>query len=185
MPKKIVQPKETILKYAREILETEGYEALNVRNLAKCSGVSVGTIYNYFEDKRVLDMYVMTAFWSEYEQLVQTILTDDSRDFYGKLRKIESEMNHFVTLFRDLFSQVMQNKNHTYSEKERSTKNQMIKRMSLMLEREILKENPDLATGTPNPEDIADWIMNSMMMINHMKGMNYPQLEKFIKKMMA
>ena len=185
MPKKIVQPKETILKYAREILENEGYEALNVRNLAKCSGVSVGTIYNYFEDKKVLDMYIMTAFWSEYELLVQTILADDSKDFYKKLQEIESEMNRFVAIFRDLFSQAMQSRNNAYSEKERSTKNQMIKRMSLMLEREILRENPKLANETPNAEDIADWIMNSMMMINHMKGMNYPQLEKFIKKMMA
>lgn len=185
MPKKIEQPKETILKYAREILKTEGYEGLSVRALAKKSGVSIGTIYNYFEDKQGLDMYLMMDFWSEYERWAQQVLSDTSLDFYDRLKKIADEMMRFVNLFKDLFAQLFQSRARGYSDKERGAKNQMIRRMASALNQQILNENPALASASPNSEEIADWIMTSLMMVNHMNSMSYDQLEKFIKKVMA
>lgn len=185
MPKKIDQPKETIIKVAREILADEGYDGLSIRNLAKRSGVSIGTIYNYFEDKKVLDMFVMAAFWQEYELKVQVIFKQSNVGFYDKLNEVEAEMNRFISSFRDLFSQVFQSRKHSYSEREQDVKNQMIKRMSKLLEEEIIKENPNLSTSSPNAEEISNWILTSMMMVNHMKGMTYSELEKFIKKIMV
>lgn len=185
MPKKIDQPKETILKYAIEILEVEGYEGLNIRALAKKSGVSIGTIYNYFEDKQGLDMYLMLNFWNSYEQLVQRVLTDESQDFYVRLKTVADEMNRFVSIFTNLFAQLFQSRVHGYTEQEKGVKNQMIQRMAATLNAQILKENPALATTSPNSEEIASWIMNSLMMVNHMKSMDYEQLEKFIRKVMA
>lgn len=185
MPKKIDQPKETILKYAREILEIEGYEGLNIRSLAKKSGVSIGTIYNYFEDKQGLDMYLMMDFWNAYEQLVQKTLSDETKDFYVRLQTVAKEMNRFVSLFTNLFAQLFQSRVHGYTEQEKGVKNQMIQRMAITLNAQILKENPALANASPNSEEIAAWIMNSLMMVNHMKSMEYDQLEKFIRKVMA
>lgn len=185
MPKKIDQPKETIIKYARQILEQEGYDGLNIRVLAKQSGVSIGTIYNYFEDKKGLDMYLMMDFWQEYELLVQQILQDSEMDFYFKLRKMATEMERFVTMFTALFSQLFQSRHRGYSEQERGVKSQMIRRMAATLNEEILKENPKLKNSSPNSVEISDWIMTSLMMVNHMKSMNYEQLEVFIKKVMA
>lgn len=185
MPKKINQPKETIIKVAREILQNEGYDGLSIRNLAKRSGVSIGTIYNYFEDKKVLDMFVMAAFWQEFEVKVQVVFEQTDVGFYEKLSEVEAEMNRFVSAFRDLFSQVFQSRKHSYSEREQAVKNQMIKRMSNLLEEEILKKNPNLSTSSPSAEEIADWILTSMMMVNHMKGMTYPALEKFIRIIMV
>lgn len=184
MPKKIPMPKETIVKVARELLETEGYGALSIRNLATKSGVSIGTIYNYFEDKRMLDVHLMTAFWSDYEEAVDRICMDPTLDFYEKMSLINTELTKFVTQFKDLFTQVFENRNYTYSSHEKQVKEHMIRRMTASIESAIISENAVLETATPNAREIAGWILNSMMLVSHMNAMPYELLEKFIKKIM-
>lgn len=185
MPKKIDQPKETIIKIAKEILENEGYAALNIRNLAQRSGVSIGTIYNYFQDKKVLDMVLMTEFWTEFEYSVERICNSKDQNFYDKMSQIDLEMRHFIEQFKELFAQVMENRNYTYSPEEKGVKMQMLSRMANSLEQAVLLENPALSESSPNAKEIADWILNSLMMVSHLKSMSYDSLEKFIKKMMV
>lgn len=184
MPKKIAMPKETIVKVARELLETEGYGALSIRNLALKSGVSIGTIYNYFEDKRMLDVHLMTAFWSDYEDSVDKICNDNQVDFYEKMRQINSEMTRFVGQFKDLFTQVFENRNYSYSPHEKTVKAHMIRRMTHSIEKAVIAESASLADSDPNANEIAGWILNSMMLVSHMNAMSYDDLEKFIRKMM-
>jgi AcrR family transcriptional regulator len=43
-----------ILDAARELLERDGYERLSVRDVARGAGVSLGTVYNYFESREGL-----------------------------------------------------------------------------------------------------------------------------------
>lgn len=185
MPKKIDQPKETIIKIAKEILENEGYSELSIRNLAKRSGVSIGTIYNYFQDKKVLDMVLMTEFWTEYEYKVEKICRSNEHNFYDKIREIDLEMRSFIEQFKELFAQVFESRNYTYSQEEKGVKMQMLGRMANSLEQAILLENPTLSDASPNAKEIADWILNSLMMVSHLKTMSYDSLEKFIVKMMV
>jgi len=46
--------KAALVQIAMEILETEGFEALTLRNLAKKAGISRSTPYSYFKDKAEL-----------------------------------------------------------------------------------------------------------------------------------
>lgn len=184
MPKKIAMPKETIVKVARELLETEGYSALSIRNLALKSGVSIGTIYNYFEDKRMLDVHLMTAFWSDYEASVDVICSSEHLDFYEKMSQINTEMTRFMGQFKDLFTQVFESRNYSYSPHERKVKEHMVRRMTQSIEKAVLLECPSLAESDPNGAEIAGWIFNSMMLVSHMRAMSYEDLEKFIRKMM-
>lgn len=50
----VVTSKEEILKASREFIRTQGWSALNIRSLATACGVSVGSIYNYFDSKAKL-----------------------------------------------------------------------------------------------------------------------------------
>lgn len=184
MPKKIAMPKETIVKVARELLETEGYSALSIRNLALKSGVSIGTIYNYFEDKRMLDVHLMTAFWSDFEESVDKICNSADLDFYEKMSQINAEMTRFVGQFKDLFTQVFESRNYSYSPHERKVKEHMVRRMTQSIEKAVLLECPELAQCSPDAVEIAGWILNSMMLVSHMHAMSYEELEKFIRKMM-
>ena len=48
---KIVTSKEEILKTSRELIQEQGWSAVNIRSVAAACGVSVGSIYNYFDSK--------------------------------------------------------------------------------------------------------------------------------------
>lgn len=185
MPKKINKPRETILNIAKEVLSTEGYTALNIRYLSKKSGVSIGTIYNHFEDKRGLDQVLMIEFWTDYEREVEAICKDPKLAFYEKLRKIYVKMDHFIQLFKELFSQLMENRNYTYTQEEKEVKFQMLYRMAKSLESVILLENSRLQKSTPDALGIAHWILNSFMTTSHSGYMTYDELEVFIRKVMS
>ena len=50
----IVTSKEEILKTSRELIQRQGWAAVNIRSVAAACGVSVGSIYNYFDSKAAL-----------------------------------------------------------------------------------------------------------------------------------
>ena len=47
----VVTSKEEILRTSRELIRQEGWSAVNIRSVAAACGVSVGSIYNYFDSK--------------------------------------------------------------------------------------------------------------------------------------
>lgn len=60
---KAVISKEELLKTAKAIVFEEGMDKLNIRRLAQQSGVSVGSVYNYFASKSDLMLAVLEEFW--------------------------------------------------------------------------------------------------------------------------
>ena len=63
MPKIIADLQKDILDKAREILLSQGYEALAMRRVAAACHVAVGTVYNYFPSKDMLVAQVILADW--------------------------------------------------------------------------------------------------------------------------
>lgn len=203
MPKIIMQPKETILKVARGILETDGYSALSIRALAIKSGVSVGTIYNYFHDKNTLDHYLMSAFWHDFELAVETICRNDQIEFFAKLDLVHRKMAEFMQLFQTLFSSAIENREYQYSERDRQEKNAMLTRISMSLEKALISSYPTLnstdltiATTEEGKDDsfhetnlsaaeITTWILNSLMMVSHLRSMTYEELVKIIRRVIS
>lgn len=55
--------RDTLLQCAREMGLKEGMEAINIRMLAKQAGVSVGVIYNYFENKDDILLALTEEYW--------------------------------------------------------------------------------------------------------------------------
>ena len=45
----VVTSKEDILKTSRKLIQQQGWSAINIRSVAAACGVSVGSIYNYFD----------------------------------------------------------------------------------------------------------------------------------------
>ena len=50
----IVTSKEEILKTSRALIQEHGWSAVSIRSVAAACGVSVGSIYNYFDSKAEL-----------------------------------------------------------------------------------------------------------------------------------
>ncbi len=62
---KSVITKEDILKASRELIQRQGWSAVNIRSVAAACGVSVGSIYNYFESKSELVSAAVESIWCE------------------------------------------------------------------------------------------------------------------------
>lgn len=61
----IVTSKEDILKTSRNLIQQQGWDAINIRSVAAACGVSVGSIYNYFDSKTALVGAVVESIWHE------------------------------------------------------------------------------------------------------------------------
>ena len=61
----VVTSKEEILKASRELIQQRGWSAVNIRTVAGACGVSVGSIYNYFDSKAALVSAVVESVWRE------------------------------------------------------------------------------------------------------------------------
>ncbi len=61
----VVTSKEEILKTSRELIRQQGWSAVNIRSVAAACGVSVGSIYNYFDSKAELVGATVESVWCE------------------------------------------------------------------------------------------------------------------------
>lgn len=60
-----VTSKEEILQTCRELIRQEGWSAIGIRSVAAACGVSVGSIYNYFDSKAALVAATVESIWRE------------------------------------------------------------------------------------------------------------------------
>lgn len=60
-----VTSKEEILKTSRELIRQQGWSAVSIRSVAAGCGVSVGSIYNYFDSKTDLIGATVESVWCE------------------------------------------------------------------------------------------------------------------------
>lgn len=61
----VVTSKENILKAGRKLIQNKGWSAVNIRSVAAACGVSVGSIYNYFDSKAALISAAIESIWCE------------------------------------------------------------------------------------------------------------------------
>ena len=64
----IVTSKEKILEKSRELIREQGWAAVNIRSVAAVCGVSVGSIYHYFDSKAELVGAAVESVWHEIFQ---------------------------------------------------------------------------------------------------------------------
>ena len=61
----IVTSKEEILATSRGLIQQQGWSGVNIRSVAAACGVSVGSIYNYFDSKAELMGATVESVWCE------------------------------------------------------------------------------------------------------------------------
>jgi AcrR family transcriptional regulator len=88
-----------IFETAAKLLELEGLEAFNTNRLAEVSGFSVGTIYQYFADKRAILLALAQHEQGRAMQEVRRLLMTDlahlsSEDEFPRLRAIVRAIVH-------------------------------------------------------------------------------------------
>ena len=79
----IMTSKDEILKNIRELIQQQGWPAVNIRSAAKACGVSVGCIYNYFGSKDELVSATVESVWHEFNDTLSCITWIYERMEYG------------------------------------------------------------------------------------------------------
>ena len=65
----VVTSKEEILAASRELIRSQGWSAVRIRSVAGACGVSVGSIYNYFDSKADLVSAAVESVWCDIFRL--------------------------------------------------------------------------------------------------------------------
>ena len=92
--------KEVILSKAKEIAINEGITKINIRTVAKNSGIAIGTVYNYFPSKADLLVAVIEDFWvGAFKDFDWRSLRGN--DFYENLEKVYSVLYHYHHKFKE------------------------------------------------------------------------------------
>ncbi|MEG0396462.1 MAG: TetR/AcrR family transcriptional regulator [Oscillospiraceae bacterium] len=98
--------KQHILENAREIAIDKGVSNINMRDIAKASGVALGTIYNYYPTKGDLIADIVAMFWQEAFANININLLH-TMDFEANLEYIYFELLKFLNSFKsDWLSQL-------------------------------------------------------------------------------
>lgn len=88
-------PRQTILAGAKKIAREKGLGQLNIRDVAKECGISVGTIYNSFQDKNELILGIVSDFWQGFF-IDYTNHTQQSNSFYCNLENLYLQLAHYL-----------------------------------------------------------------------------------------
>lgn len=103
-----VTSKKEILDISREIVISEGLQAINIRRVAKECNIAVGSLYNYFTSKDDLllsvtkniwtDIFHMTNCKSDFLSFIDAVLW-----IYESLNKGNEKYNNFLIEHSSLF----------------------------------------------------------------------------------
>lgn len=95
MPKIIEGIREKAVAKTRQVLQSQGYEALAMREIAAHCGVAVGTMYNYFPSKVFLTACVVLEDWQEAYQAMREA-AEHAREMETAIARIYENMCLFV-----------------------------------------------------------------------------------------
>ncbi|MDD4402054.1 MAG: TetR/AcrR family transcriptional regulator [Desulfitobacteriaceae bacterium] len=184
IPKTIKDPMVLIQNQARDILYNEGYKDFSIRKIAKASGVSVGTIYNYFSTKEELLVCLMMEYWEKYYDGLEQIDREE-KGIFVKIQRMSEELNAFVRTFQQVWldfnekgisKSIQQNR-----QEEKNYFTRLICKVEKMLSREptILQRLNDLNLDV---NEIAHLIVMNLVMIAQFKNnVEYKSFEKVLR----
>ena len=177
MPKIINEPVSAIKNAAKVILSEEGYQALSIRNVATKSGIGIGTVYNYYENKEALIIQLMSDYWNDYFGIIDDI---DAKpiSLYEKLAMIYDHFKSFTDDFHEIF--LSQSFKPAYTSRTKANK------VSFMIKlQERFSQMIHPMTGSKpralSSDEIAEFILANFVSITYMPTYSYQKFEKALK----
>lgn len=87
MPKVIKDVEETIFEAASELFGEQGYKNTDMKQIAQKSGIAVGTLYNYYSNKKALFLTVFKKSWEHTFVELDRIIEGDGNSL-DKIKKL-------------------------------------------------------------------------------------------------
>lgn len=104
--KRSIEKKEKIVEAANKIFMTNGYFNTNTADIAKAAGISTGSVYAYFEDKKDILLLCLNRFGEALTEKICTNIenlnvTGDAEAVIKNILKIFVSNNDWTKLLRD------------------------------------------------------------------------------------
>ncbi|MGL6174634.1 MAG: TetR/AcrR family transcriptional regulator [Cellulosilyticaceae bacterium] len=99
---KTITSQEAILSVAKEIVLEIGLQGLNIRDVAKKCGVSVGSIYNYFPTKGDLTIATIEAVWKDIMHGYK--IYEDQHNFVDNIQRLFTTIQRGSENYPSFFS---------------------------------------------------------------------------------
>lgn len=165
----------TLLEFAREIVNEQGPDALNIRALAKRAGVAIGTVYNYFESKDDILIAITEEYWRK--ALVELRNEIQADTFSEQLREIYAFLRNRLADSAGMLMNSLRNV-ETAGRDRMSSMQKVLITAILHRMRQDKNISPDIWSETLSDERFADFILMNMMMLLRM---NTPSIDPFIE----
>lgn len=172
-------PKQMILEKAKELLITDGYEALNMRTIAKKCNIAIGSIYNYFPNKSELLLEMMTDYWDDFfvyldKEVINSPLIDALNAMFHKL-------DDFVKVFKAIWLRPDLYKTPQYVNNGIKREHEYLYKIQQFIELKIEKENKlsDISIS-----ELSTFIISNFMSMLQNKRFSYEIFKKIIKKLL-
>jgi AcrR family transcriptional regulator len=95
MPKNLTNIRHEIIQTTREMILENGYDKLNIRDVARRCGIATGTFYNYFRSKQDIVSSLLDADWKVFRQSIQTG-TDETQSAMCQLETLYVNLKKLI-----------------------------------------------------------------------------------------
>ncbi|MDF2803208.1 MAG: transcriptional regulator, TetR family [Anaerocolumna sp.] len=182
MPKIYDDLRETIVQEAKSIIVSRGYSKLNMREVAKASGIAVGTIYNYYPTKNDLLSELMYRYWMGFIAAIQQLQQSDC-ELFVIFRKIYNLLESFLDTFKDTWLKVNE-KDKGLAKDHHKQKQEVMDLFIDTLEQFIHKHK--LEKGNSIKQEVSDrelaiFVVQNFILIAQMRQIEYDTFEMILK----
>ena len=167
-----VTSKEEILKISRQLVQQQGWSAVNIRSVASACGVSVGSIYNYFESKSQLVTATVESVWCDIFHSPQEVFQNTQECIQWLYQRIKYGKDQYPGFFV-LHSVSFANAERPGGRQRMEKAWQHIRTMlCAVLERDS-RIRPDAFDARFTPEQLAD-LLFSLLLAAQLRGQYDP-----------
>ncbi|MCI6639865.1 MAG: TetR/AcrR family transcriptional regulator [Pygmaiobacter massiliensis] len=160
----VVTSKEEILKTSRELIQQQGWSAINIRSVAAACGVSVGSIYNYFSSKAQLVAATVESVWCEifHRPQDEAVFQDTQACITWMYRQMEYGCKQYPGFFTLHSLGFMREEKLDGKRKMQQTWQHILDGLCSVLKRDV-KVRPGAFTEQFTPEKFADVLFSLML----------------------
>lgn len=105
-----IEKKKHIINVAYELFNRKSYDDVNIRMIAKESGVSIGTLYSYFGDKAEIFIEAAQFYIDKMDESISRIIKNEidpsdnlEESIYKALSRVSGLIKLNLTIHKDIF----------------------------------------------------------------------------------
>lgn len=173
--------REALLLAARNISETEGPGAVNIRAIAKATGVASGTVYNYFTGKDDILLALTQEYWCRTLEEMESEISESS--FVEQLKEVYSFLNEHIRQSAGMLMGSLGGARESGLMQMQSMQNEL-KALILKYLKQDDKIRETVWDDTFTMEAFAEFVTMNIMALLGMKGIGAELLMEVVRKIL-